>query len=156
MSAACGCTCWTATSKATARRTRVDQPSVRRRYPHPHPPRVGARRRRRAALAALGITPGAYHLNEGHSAFGALEVVRQRMHDDGMSFEEAARQSARMSCFTTHTPVPAGHDRFPADPDRRAPRAAARFDGDLARSTDGLGRVDPRTQRAVLHDRAGA
>lgn len=67
------------------------------------------------ALAALGIHPGAYHLNEGHSAFGALEVVRQRMHDDGLSFEEAARQSARMSCFTTHTPVPAGHDRFTAD-----------------------------------------
>ncbi len=67
------------------------------------------------ALAALGIHPGAYHLNEGHSAFGALEVVRQRMEDDGLSFEEAARQTARMSCFTTHTPVPAGHDRFPAD-----------------------------------------
>lgn len=67
------------------------------------------------ALAALGIHPGAYHLNEGHSAFGALEVVRQRMEDDGLSFDEAARQTARMSCFTTHTPVPAGHDRFPAD-----------------------------------------
>ncbi|MGV3486188.1 MAG: alpha-glucan family phosphorylase [Planctomycetaceae bacterium] len=67
------------------------------------------------ALAALGIKPGAYHLNEGHSAFGALEVVRQRMHDDGLSFEEAARQTSRMTCFTTHTPVPAGHDRFPAD-----------------------------------------
>lgn len=67
------------------------------------------------ALAALGIHPGAYHLNEGHSAFGALEVVRQRMVDDGLSFEEAARHTARMSCFTTHTPVPAGHDRFPAD-----------------------------------------
>lgn len=67
------------------------------------------------ALTALGIRPGAYHLNEGHSAFGALEVVRQRMVDDGLSFEEAARQTSRMVCFTTHTPVPAGHDRFPAD-----------------------------------------
>jgi len=67
------------------------------------------------ALAALGIHPGAYHLNEGHSAFGALEVVRQRMVDDGLSFDDAARHTARMSCFTTHTPVPAGHDRFPAD-----------------------------------------
>jgi starch phosphorylase len=67
------------------------------------------------ALAALGIKPGAYHLNEGHSAFGALEVVRQRMHDDGLPFDEAVRQTARMTCFTTHTPVPAGHDRFPAD-----------------------------------------
>ncbi len=33
--------------------------------------------------------------------------------DDGLSFDDAARQTARMSCFTTHTPVPAGHDRFP-------------------------------------------
>ncbi len=65
------------------------------------------------ALAELGIKPGVYHLNEGHSAFGALEVVRQRMHDDGLSFDEAVRQSARGTCFTTHTPVPAGHDRFP-------------------------------------------
>jgi starch phosphorylase len=67
------------------------------------------------ALKALGIHPGVYHFNEGHSAFGALEVVRQRMIDDGLSFADAARQTARMSCFTTHTPVPAGHDRFPAD-----------------------------------------
>ena len=67
------------------------------------------------ALQALGIRPGAYHLNEGHSAFGGIEVIRQRMHDDGLSFEEAMFQTARMTCFTTHTPVPAGHDRFPAD-----------------------------------------
>ncbi len=67
------------------------------------------------ALEALGIKPGAYHLNEGHSAFGAIEVVRQRMVEDGLSFVEAARQTARLTCFTTHTPVPAGHDRFPAD-----------------------------------------
>lgn len=67
------------------------------------------------ALKALGIHPGAYHFNEGHSAFGALEVVRQRMADDGLDFIEASRQTARMSCFTTHTPVPAGHDRFSAE-----------------------------------------
>ena len=67
------------------------------------------------ALAALGIKPGAYHLNEGHSAFGGLEVVRQRMSDDGLPFADAVRQTARMTCFTTHTPVEAGHDRFPAD-----------------------------------------
>jgi len=67
------------------------------------------------ALAALGIKPGAYHLNEGHSAFGGLEVVRQRMSDDGLPFAEAVRQTARMTCFTTHTPAEPGHDRFPAD-----------------------------------------
>ncbi|MDV6029363.1 MAG: glycosyltransferase family 1 protein [Phycisphaera sp. RhM] len=65
------------------------------------------------ALAALGIDPGVYHLNEGHSAFGALQVVKQLMDNDGMTFEDAVQLSARATCFTTHTPVPAGHDRFP-------------------------------------------
>ncbi|ADB15804.1 alpha-glucan phosphorylase [Pirellula staleyi DSM 6068] len=67
------------------------------------------------ALRALGIYPGVYHLNEGHSAFGPLEVIRERMVDDGMSFDEAVRDVARHTCFTTHTPVPAGHDRFGGD-----------------------------------------
>ncbi|MFN7840702.1 MAG: alpha-glucan family phosphorylase [Pirellula sp.] len=64
------------------------------------------------ALRALGIQPGVYHLNEGHSAFAPLEVIRERMEDDGLSFDEAAREVADMTVFTTHTPVPAGHDRF--------------------------------------------
>ncbi|MBC8876716.1 MAG: alpha-glucan family phosphorylase [Planctomycetes bacterium] len=64
------------------------------------------------ALRALGITPGVYHLNEGHSELGPLEVIRERMHDDGLTFEEALRQVARQTLYTTHTPVPAGHDRF--------------------------------------------
>lgn len=64
------------------------------------------------ALRALGISPGCYHLNEGHSAFAPLEVIRQRMEDDGVSFDEALRQVAQQTVFTTHTPVPAGHDRF--------------------------------------------
>jgi len=64
------------------------------------------------ALRALGITPGVYHLNEGHSAFGPLEVIRQRMDDDGLTFDDALRDVAMQSVFTTHTPVPAGHDRF--------------------------------------------
>ncbi|MBX3426780.1 MAG: alpha-glucan family phosphorylase [Pirellulales bacterium] len=64
------------------------------------------------ALRAMGITPGVYHLNEGHSAFATLEVMRERMHDDGLPFDEALREVARRTVFTTHTPVPAGHDRF--------------------------------------------
>ncbi len=64
------------------------------------------------ALRALNITPGVLHLNEGHSAFGPLEAIRQRMKEDGMSFENASREVSQMTCFTTHTPVPAGHDRF--------------------------------------------
>jgi starch phosphorylase len=63
-------------------------------------------------LRALGIYPGVYHLNEGHSAFAALEVMRERMHDDGQTFDNALREVARSTVFTTHTPVPAGHDRF--------------------------------------------
>lgn len=64
------------------------------------------------ALRALNITPGVFHLNEGHSAFGPLEAIRQRMQEDGASYENAVREVAQMTCFTTHTPVPAGHDRF--------------------------------------------
>ena len=64
------------------------------------------------ALKLLGIVPGVYHLNEGHSAFGPLEVIRQRMSEDGLQFDDALRETAMQSVFTTHTPVPAGHDRF--------------------------------------------
>ncbi len=64
------------------------------------------------ALRALGISPGVYHLNEGHSAFATLEAVRERMQDDGVTFDDAMRLVARQTVFTTHTPVPAGHDRF--------------------------------------------
>jgi starch phosphorylase len=79
------------------------------------------------ALKALGIVPGAYHLNEGHSAFAPLEVVRTMMEDDGVSFDEALRETAQHTVFTTHTPVPAGHDRF---------------DGGLIVEHMGLGRVE--------------
>lgn len=64
------------------------------------------------ALAALGITPGVYHLNEGHSVFATLEAIRERMYNDGLSFDNALREVAQHTVFTTHTPVPAGHDRF--------------------------------------------
>lgn len=64
------------------------------------------------ALRALGISPGVYHLNEGHSAFAPLEVIRERMQADGLSFDDALRETAQKTVFTTHTPVPAGHDRF--------------------------------------------
>lgn len=64
------------------------------------------------ALKALGISPGTYHLNEGHSAFAPLEVIRVMMEDDGQTFDDALRETAQHTVFTTHTPVPAGHDRF--------------------------------------------
>lgn len=65
------------------------------------------------ALRAMGISPGLLHLNEGHSAFAVCEAIRERIVDDGMDFEGAARRVHRRVVFTTHTPVPAGHDRFP-------------------------------------------
>jgi len=67
------------------------------------------------ALQAMGISPGVLHLNEGHSAFAGLEMIRQRMANEGMAFDDALREVAKQTVFTTHTPVPAGHDRFPED-----------------------------------------
>ena len=67
------------------------------------------------ALRAMGITPGVLHLNEGHSVFAVLEAIRSRMHEEGLSFEHALPRVAREVVFTTHTPVPAGHDRFYGD-----------------------------------------
>jgi starch phosphorylase len=67
------------------------------------------------ALRAMGITPGVYHMNEGHSGFAVLEAIRTRMADEGIGFYQAAPVVAREVVFTTHTPVPAGHDRFGAD-----------------------------------------
>jgi starch phosphorylase len=64
------------------------------------------------ALKALGIHPGVYHLNEGHSGFATLEAIRERMKENGWSFDESLRDVAQHTVFTTHTPVPAGHDRF--------------------------------------------
>jgi starch phosphorylase len=67
------------------------------------------------ALKAMGITPGVLHLNEGHSGFAVFEAIRNRMVDEGLDFTTAASLIPREVIFTTHTPVPAGHDRFSAD-----------------------------------------
>ena len=66
------------------------------------------------ALRAMGITPGVLHLNEGHSVFALLEAVRTRMEEEGIGFDQAVPRVSREVVFTTHTPVPAGHDRFSA------------------------------------------
>ena len=67
------------------------------------------------ALKAMGVTPSVLHLNEGHSGFAVLEAIRNRMEEEGMTFDEAVPRVSREVCFTTHTPVPAGHDRFSYD-----------------------------------------
>jgi glycogen phosphorylase len=65
-------------------------------------------------LHALGIHPSVLHLNEGHSAFAGLEMIRSEMESTAVAFGEAVRNVSAMTVFTTHTPVAAGHDRFPA------------------------------------------
>jgi starch phosphorylase len=67
------------------------------------------------ALQALNVFPGVLHLNEGHSAFAILEEVRRIMEEDNIPFERARRRVSLYTVFTTHTPVPAGHDRFSAE-----------------------------------------
>jgi len=64
------------------------------------------------ALRALGIDPVYWHGNEGHAAFHLLERVREWV-AEGYTFEEAAERVIASSVFTSHTPVPAGHDVFP-------------------------------------------
>jgi starch phosphorylase len=65
----------------------------------------------RKVLKDLGIEYSAVHLNEGHPAFALLERVRERV-AGGMSFAQALDQVRGTTVFTTHTPVPAGHDVF--------------------------------------------
>lgn len=67
------------------------------------------------ALEALGLRPDVVHMNEGHSAFLGLERIRQLMNERGLSFEQARLISKSSSVYTTHTPVPAGLERFGFD-----------------------------------------
>jgi len=62
-------------------------------------------------LRALGSDPAAWHANEGHAAFMLLERVRELV-GQGVTFDDAVRRVRETSVFTTHTPVPAGHDAF--------------------------------------------
>ncbi|MEZ4310156.1 MAG: alpha-glucan family phosphorylase [Polyangiaceae bacterium] len=66
-------------------------------------------------LRALGVHPTVCHMNEGHSAFLALERIRGIMADHGVSFAVAREAAAAGNVFTTHTPVPAGNDAFACD-----------------------------------------
>jgi glycogen phosphorylase len=65
------------------------------------------------ALEALGLEPTVYHMNEGHSAFLAVERTRRLMEKGQLSFSEARALASASLVFTTHTPVQAGHDHFP-------------------------------------------
>ncbi len=96
------------------------------------------------ALRALGITPHICHVNEGHSAFLTLERIREFMQGEGLSFAEARIASSASTVFTTHTPVEAGHDRFPSDLMDRYLTGFAECDLGLSRRDFlALGREDP-------------
>jgi starch phosphorylase len=95
------------------------------------------------ALEALGIEPAAYHMNEGHAAFLALERIRRLMETKNLPFAKAREAASAGLVFTTHTPVEAGHDYFP-------PALIESYFGDYARSLGlsfqeflALGRRDP-------------
>jgi glycogen phosphorylase len=64
------------------------------------------------ALQALGIEPAVFHLNEGHAAFVLLQRIRDLI-ETGATFDAALEEIRATTVFTTHTPVPAGHDAFP-------------------------------------------
>ncbi len=66
-------------------------------------------------LQTLNIHPTIYHMNEGHSSFVALEVIKNFMKEKNVSFEVAKKMASACTIFTTHTPVPAGNDIFPID-----------------------------------------
>jgi starch phosphorylase len=67
------------------------------------------------ALRALGIDPQVLHTNEGHAGFLGLERIRELVTGQGLSFAEAVEAVRAGTVFTTHTPVPAGIDRFPRE-----------------------------------------
>jgi len=95
------------------------------------------------ALGVLGIIPSVIHMNEGHSAFAALELTRTLMERDGQSFENVYQQAAEMCVFTTHTVLPAGHDIFELD---LLKRTLAPLQKQLGISDERLfsfGRIDP-------------
>ena len=95
---------------------------------------VGGRR----MLKALGFDPPVHHLNEGHAALLALELVSEQRHAGAPSFGEAVEAVRRRCAFTTHTPVAAGHDSFPlALADEVLPRELAALRAELPGLGDG-------------------
>ncbi|MEH1998812.1 MAG: alpha-glucan family phosphorylase [Nostoc sp.] len=66
-------------------------------------------------LKALGLKVTAYHMNEGHAAFSALERIRLLIQEEGLNYAQAKQVVASSNIFTTHTPVPAGIDLFAPD-----------------------------------------
>ena len=100
------------------------------------------------ALKTLGIDPVVCHMNEGHAAFLALERIRFLMTERNVTFAQAREASAGANVFTTHTPVPAGHDTF-------SPALMEKYFGPYAQELGlgwqdflALGRTDPKDVNA--------
>ncbi len=91
----------------------------------------------------LDRLPAVIHLNEGHCGFAALEAIATRMEESGLSFEDAAAEVVESVVFTTHTPVAAGHDRFPPGDVLRLLRPLRERLHLSEHDFLGLGRVDP-------------
>ena len=102
------------------------------------------------ALKALNEEPSVCHMNEGHSAFMALERLRQLVKDEGLSFDEAMEVVRNTSVFTTHTPVPAGIDRFPPDMIGRYFGGVVQELGIDMNTFLGLGRINPYDQQELF------
>ncbi|HVZ73848.1 MAG TPA: alpha-glucan family phosphorylase [Polyangia bacterium] len=102
------------------------------------------------ALRAAGVNWGGLHLNEGHSAFATLEYTRLLMELTGADFRSCAQEVAQSTVFTTHTPVDAGHDRFPPELVDDHLEPLRRSLGLSQQDFLGLGRIRPEDQREAL------
>jgi len=101
-------------------------------------------------LEAVGFTPDVYHLNEGHAAFISLERLRKLIQEKELTYLQAVEVVRSTSLFTTHTPVPAGHDTFHED-------MLWPYMSEVASSISlswekfmGLGRIDPDNKEEVF------
>ena len=104
------------------------------------------------ALEALGLSPTVCHMNEGHSAFLAIERIGRVMRDRGVSFHVAAEANSPANVFTTHTPVPAGNDAFQPDLARKYLEPYRAPLGISETEMLGLGRIDPRRSGVAVLD----
>lgn len=98
------------------------------------------------ALKALGIEPTVIHMNEGHSAFSALERINILRKEKGLSFDAAREIILASTVFTTHTPVPAGNDVFDPELVRAYFEEYAKELGINFKVLLGYGRLDPRDE----------
>jgi len=98
------------------------------------------------ALKALGIEPTAIHMNEGHSAFSALERINILRQEKGLTFDAAREVVTASTIFTTHTPVPAGNDTFHPDLIRAYFEEYVKNLGINFKVLLGYGRLDPRDE----------